>query len=114
MMIYNNALIFYGAKPMKRLTALMLTALLLAPVVSTPVWANDAIKAQALNDPNFTVNRQKAIDKLQHQGFTVTEIEVDDHRGKPVLEVEAVKEGRKYDIKLSYPALKILKQKIDR
>ena len=37
----------------------------------------------------------------------------DDHWGKPVLEIEAYKNGREYDIILSYPDLKIIRETID-
>lgn len=41
------------------------------------------------------------------------DIDADDYRGQPALEVEASKGNQEYDIKLAYPSLKILKEKLD-
>ena len=40
-------------------------------------------------------------------------VEADSRRGQPVLDIEAFKDGREYDIVLSYPDLKIIKERID-
>ena len=50
---------------------------------------------------------------LEQRGYQVHEIDPDDHWGKPVLEIEAYKNGREYDIILSYPDLKIIRETID-
>ncbi len=50
---------------------------------------------------------------LEQRGYRVHDIDADDYRGRPVLEVEAYKGGREYDIKLSYPDLRIIKERID-
>lgn len=51
---------------------------------------------------------------LEQRGYQVYDVDADDHWGKPVLEVEAYKDGREYDIVLSYPDLKIIKEQLDR
>lgn len=51
---------------------------------------------------------------LEQRGYQVRDIEADDHWGKPVLEADAYKNGQEYDIVLSYPDLKIIKEKVDR
>lgn len=50
---------------------------------------------------------------LEQRGYRVHDIDADDYRGRPVLDVEAYKGGREYDIKLSYPDLRIIKERID-
>ena len=74
----------------------------------------DRIEAQIYDDPNFDANLDKAEKILERQGYQVHDIEPDIYRGKPALDIEATKDGRDYDIKMSYPALKILSKKIDR
>ena len=74
----------------------------------------DRIEAQIYDDPNFDANLDKAEKILERQGYQVHDIEPDVYRGKPALDIEATNDGRDYDIKMSYPALKILSKKIDR
>ena len=76
-------------------------------------FANDYIEHQIYSDKNFEQNRAKAVRMLEQRGYQVHEIDPDDHWGKPVLEIEAYKNGREYDIILSYPDLKIIRETID-
>lgn len=75
--------------------------------------ASDYIEHQIYSDRNFEQNRAKAIRMLEQRGYRVHDIDADDYRGRPVLDVEAYKGGREYDIKLSYPNLRIIKERID-
>jgi hypothetical periplasmic protein len=50
---------------------------------------------------------------LEQRGYQVHDVEADSRRGQPVLDIEAFKDGREYDIVLSYPDLKIIKERID-
>ena len=75
--------------------------------------ANDYIEHQIYSDKNFEQNRAKAVRMLEQRGYQVHEIDPDDHWDKPVLEIEAYKNGREYDIILSYPDLKIIRETID-
>lgn len=89
--------------------------LLLAAVVSlsaATAFADDSAERQIYGDPHFEQNRTKAVKMLEQRGYQVHD--ADDHWGKPVLEVEAYKDGREYDIVLSYPDLKIIKEQLDR
>lgn len=88
------------------------TALIAAAAASS--FANDRIERQVYNDANFAQNRAKAVQMLEQRGYQVRDIEADDHWGKPVLEADAYKNGQEYDIVLSYPDLKIIKEKVDR
>ena len=76
-------------------------------------FANDYIEHQIYSDKNFEQNRDKALKMLEKRGYQVEEVEADDRRGKPVLDIDAYKNGRKYDIVLSYPDLRIIKERID-
>ncbi len=87
-------------------------AAVFAAVTST-AFANDYIEQQIYSDKNFEQNRAKAVRMLEQRGYQVHDIEADDKWGKPVLEVEAYKNGREYDITLSYPSLKIIREKLD-
>lgn len=62
---------------------------------------------------NFEQNRAKAVKMLEQRGYQVHDVEADSRRGQPVLDIEAFKDGREYDIVLSYPDLKIIKERID-
>ena len=75
--------------------------------------ANDYIEHQIYSDKNFEQNRAKAVKILEQKGYQVYDVDADDHRGKPVLEIEAYKDGREYDIIMTYPDLKIIKEQID-
>lgn len=72
------------------------------------------IEAKIYQDKNYPAVKKQAIAKLEKQGYQVVDIEADDYRFKPALSVEAYKNGVEYDIKLSYPDLAVLKEKIDR
>jgi len=76
-------------------------------------YDDDYIEHQIYSDRNFEQNRAKAIRMLEQRGYRVHDIDADDYRGRPVLDVEAYKGGREYDIKLSYPDLRIIKERID-
>ena len=75
--------------------------------------ANDYIEHQIYSDKNFEQNRAKAVKMLEQRGYQVHDVEADSRRGQPVLDIEAFKDGREYDIVLSYPDLKIIKERID-
>ena len=84
--------------------------LLLAAVISlsaAAAFAGDHAERQIYGDPNFELKM------LEQRGYQVHDVDADDHWGKPVLEVEAYKNGREYDIVLSYPDLKIIKEQVD-
>jgi len=90
--------------------------ILLAAIISlsaVSASANDYIEHQIYSDKNFEQNRAKAVRMLEQRGYQVHEIDPDDHWDKPVLEIEAYKNGREYDIILSYPDLKIIRETID-
>lgn len=82
--------------------------------VNLSAVADDRIESQVYADPNYQSVVAKAKQTLEAKGYQVVEIEADDYRRKPALSVEAYKNGQEYDIKLSYPKLDILKEKVDR
>ena len=82
-------------------------------LVSAAASADNHIEYRIRNDRNYEQNRAKAVRMLEQRGYQVHDIEADDKWGKPVLEVEAYKNGREYDITLSYPSLKIIREKLD-
>lgn len=75
--------------------------------------AGDYIEQKIYSDKNFEQNRAKAVKMLEQRGYQVHDVEADSRRGQPVLDIEAFKDGREYDIVLSYPDLKIIKERID-
>ena len=81
--------------------------------------ASDYIEHKIYSDKNFEQNRAKAVKMLEQRGYQVHDVEADSRRGQPVLDIEAFKDGREYDIVLSYPDLKrthrllILRYKVD-
>lgn len=74
---------------------------------------DDRVEAKMHQDVNFDATVAKAVKMLEAKGYTVQNVEADSEFGKPVLEVEAYKNYQEYDIKLSYPELKILKERRD-
>ncbi len=75
--------------------------------------ANDAVENQVRNDRDYGAKVQQARQILAGRGYRVLKIEADDYRGRPALDVDAVKGQREYDIKLSYPDLRIIYERID-
>lgn len=75
---------------------------------------DDRIEREMHQDASFEQNRTKAVQMLEARGYQVRKIDADDHQGKPVFDVEAYKGNKEFDIKLSYPDLRILKEKEDR
>ena len=90
---------------------ILLTAVI--ALSAATAFANDYIEHRIYSDKNFEQNRAKAVRMLKDRGYRVHDVDADDHWGKPVLEVEAYKNGREYDIVLSYPDLKIIKEQVD-
>lgn len=80
---------------------------------ATTAGASDYIEHKIYSDKNFEQNRAKAVKMLEQRGYQVHDVEADSRRGQPVLDIEAFKDGREYDIVLSYPDLKIIKECID-
>lgn len=99
-----------------KLAKTLLTALIISTTAVTATVAqagydhDDRIEAQVYQDMNFDKNVQKAIEILTKKGYQVGDIEADAYRGKPALDIEAYKNNAKYDIKMSYPDLNILKE----
>ena len=80
---------------------------------ATTAGASDYIEQKIYSDKNFEQNRAKAVKMLEQRGYQVYDVEADSRRSQPVLDIEAFKDGREYDIVLSYPDLKIIKERID-
>lgn len=47
------------------------------------------------------------------KGYTISDLDVDDWLGKPIFDIEAWKGNAKYDIKMSYPDLRIISERRD-
>ncbi|WP_312266318.1 PepSY domain-containing protein [Neisseria sp.] len=75
---------------------------------------DDRIEREMHQDASFEQNRTKAVQMLEARGYQVRKIDADDHQGKPAFDVDALKDNKEFDIKLSYPDLRILKEKEDR
>ncbi|WP_416191148.1 PepSY domain-containing protein [Neisseria sp. CCUG12390] len=90
---------------------IMLTAVM--ALMAGSAFANDRIEHQVESDPKYQAIAEKAAKMLEARGYQVHDVDADDHLGKPALDVEAVKNNQEYDIKLSYPDLKIIYEKRD-
>ncbi|STZ77322.1 PepSY domain-containing protein [Bergeriella denitrificans] len=97
---------------MKKIFALSLAALTAAtlPAVSA---AGDYIERQVYESADFPAKRDQAVKMLEAKGYRISDIDVDDRWGKPVLEIEAYKNHQEYDIILSYPDLNIIEERAD-
>lgn len=101
----------------------LLTAGLIATVPMMSAYADndldDRIEAGVLQDANYTSNVQKATKILEGKGYSVVKIEADAYKksrfAKPVpaLQADVLKGAVEYDVVLTYPDLKIVKEKID-
>ena len=79
------------------------------------LWENDyqqdhedKIKKSIYSDSNFESIKSKAKSKLEAMGYKIDEIKADDYKKQAVLEVDADRGGKEYEIRLSYPDLQIL------
>ena len=108
---------------MKLVKILLVSLAISSATVATTAHADydyeDRIENSVRQDSNFKVNVEEAVKLLESKGYTVKKVKADTYKpsrfGKPqpALEVEAYKNHMEYDIKLSYPDLRILKEKID-
>ncbi len=62
-------------------------------------------------DQEYHANVDKARNMLQARGYQVSKISADDRQGQKSLQVAARKNGYEWDIRLSYPTLKILQER---
>ncbi|MDO4877887.1 MAG: PepSY domain-containing protein [Neisseria sp.] len=91
----------------------LFVAALIALSAAAASAGDDHIERRIYSDKDFEQNRAKAVRILEQKGYQVHDVDADDHWGKPVLEIEAYKNGREYDIIMSYPDLKIIKESRD-
>lgn len=96
-----------------KLTHLLLVAVLGAGACVTTAYAGDYIENQVYQDPNYHTNLKRAEAILIQKGYTISDLDVDDWRGKPIFDIEAWKGNAKYDIKMSYPDLRIISERRD-
>ncbi|MDO4895853.1 MAG: PepSY domain-containing protein [Moraxella sp.] len=75
---------------------------------------NGQIEQQIRADKDYDTNVAKARSMLQARGYQVKEIKAGAENGQKCLEVEAYKGASKYEVKLDYPNLKIIKEKLDK
>lgn len=83
------------------------TAFVSVPAVAT---ANNS-ESQIHLDQDYHANVDKARNMLQARGYQVSKISADDKQGQKALQISAKKNGYDWDIRLSYPALKILQER---
>lgn len=69
-----------------------------------------AVPTQAQQMPS----EQKALIALTHQGFSVKQMKSGYQNGKAVLLVHATRQGKRYELILSLPSLRVIEQKIQR
>lgn len=96
---------------------LMALISLIITVMSVPSYANqdDFIRQQIRQDKDYDTNVAKARSMLQaRSGYQVKDIKADAQNGQKFLDVEAYKGAVRYDIQLTYPELKIFKEKANK
>lgn len=83
--------------------------------VSAHANQDDITKQQIRADKDYNTNVAKARNMLQARGgYQVKDIQADVHDSQRCLQVEAYKGAVRYEIKLTYPDLKIIKEKAER
>lgn len=65
-------------------------------------------KNSIYEDANFNDVLKKAENKLKGMGYSIDEIEADDYNNQPILKANVDLGDKEYDIRLSYPSLKII------
>lgn len=59
-------------------------------------------------------SEQRALTALTHQGFNVKQIKSSYQEGSAVLVVQATRQGKRYELILALPSLRVMEQKIKR
>ena len=90
-----------------------LTVSLCLPLMVQPVYASNSIKQEIRGDHDYQGNVARARSMLQARGYQAEKIDAEQHLGQKALEIAARKNGYRYDIVLSYPTLKIIKEQRD-
>lgn len=101
---------------MKLLPVFAFAILSAVSVLSDTAYADndgyDDIEHQLYTDVVFVRNEQRAVNDLRKRGYIVQEVDVEVHRGRPILlQIEAYKNGQKYEIIVEYPSLKVIRFK---
>jgi len=71
-------------------------------------YGKNNVKDSIKQDANFNTIMAKAERKLKNMGYKIDEIEVDDYQNKGILKADVDLGDKEYEIRLSYPGLKIL------
>lgn len=101
------------------LTSLAVSTATLSSVAYADFDQDDRIEATVRNDASFQANADKAVKILEQKGYTVKKIEADTYKksrfGKPqpALKAEAYKGHVEYDVKFSYPDLRIVSERVE-
>lgn len=93
------------------LSAVLMTNCLLGAAITVPAVAADSIEQQVYRSDDFGRVAQQVRNDLRRQGYQVMNIKADDYQHKPALEVYAKKNHQAYELKYSYPDLKLLESK---
>lgn len=100
---------------MKLIKALSLAVVVATTGVGVAHADDDYLERAAYQDPAVSQNLAKARAIINQKGYQIIdELEIDEKRGKLYVETEAIKNGRKYDIRLDYPSLKNFRATLDR
>ncbi len=67
--------------------------------------SNNDVGDKIKSESRYPAIKQRAIDKLNNQGYSVTDIELDKQNNRGVFEIEAKRGGQDYDVVFSYPEL---------
>lgn len=98
---------------MKLLKSLALSLTLISAVTAAHA-GDDRLEQKAYQDPAVQQTLEKARTIISNQGYQIIDdIEIDEDWGKLYVKTEAIKNGKKYDVRLDYPTLNNLKAKLD-
>lgn len=120
---FNDWRFYLNPNPKKRgfmkLTKALSVALALSVASIGVSYADndydDRLELTAQQDQAYNQNLAKARTIITQKGYQITdELEVDEKRGKLYVTTEAIKGGKKYDIRLDYPSLSNFKATPDR
>lgn len=100
---------------MKIIKALTVALTLTTASIGMAQAGDDHLERNAYQDPAVGQNLDKARTIITEQGYQIIdELDISESWGKLYVETEAIKNGKKYDVRLDYPTLKNLKATLDR
>ncbi|MDO4251051.1 MAG: PepSY domain-containing protein [Moraxella sp.] len=70
-----------------------------------------SVEQRIQSDAAYLQKRQQAIELLKKRGYQTQKVEAYNHQGRGALSIKATKSGQRHEIIMTYPDLRILREK---